>query len=219
MTRRSKKQENVALCYRMQQMVNEANLLRNEAARKLYDVPKGYKLITRRDEILFGFALFACVVLTFGGLGLFVWCLDNDWWPGIIVFLVALGVGLMKAAAYKNRPYRVEEHVQDYYVSQVHYEALKTELKRLQTGIVDYDRQYAEQEEYIQKFKERRLDIEDYGGSMWLILKANDFHAIVKATLGLDEIDARLNFSETGYNQLLDTIEFLNQSAGRSPAF
>ncbi len=47
------KKEKAELRLRMMQMVDEANSLRDEAAEKLYDVPKGYKLNGAWDSIRF----------------------------------------------------------------------------------------------------------------------------------------------------------------------
>lgn len=207
------KKEKAELRLKMIRMVNEANSLRDEAAEKLYDVPKGYKLMGARDSIRFWLMSVLCVGLSLGFLRLLEWSMDGGEDVAHIAVAIAcmlfLGIGMVKASAAKNRPYKVEEHMQDYYANEVHCNALAEELERLKTGIADYDRQYEEQKEYIQKFIDHHQEVGDYG-CMIIVLKANDFHARVKMTAEMDDVDCRLKFNETGYKQLTDLLNFFN---------
>lgn len=203
---------------KMSQMVDEANSLRGEAAEKLYDVPKAYNLVTMKSEIRSCFLMFMAVALSLGFLSLFMWSLtpeseDVAHITVAIVCTVLIVAGMMWASVMKSQPYKPEEHEQVYYVNNLHYGLLQDELKRLKHGIADYDRQYAEQEEYILKFREYYQESEDFGGRLELVLKANDFHAHVTAKTDTDEIDCRLKFDQTGYEHLVSLVEILNGKA------
>lgn len=194
---------------RMKAMVDEANVLRDEAAEKLYEVPKAYKLNTLKDEACFYLTIVACLGFALGFMALFYWAMDGEH-IGASVFCVAiLGVGMIVASIAKNRPHKVEEATEDYFVNGSHYVALVTELERLKAGIADYDRQYEEQKEYISRFESCRAEIEKYG-SLKLILKANDFHAQVKITTTITEMNCRLLFDEDGYRRLKNIIELFD---------
>lgn len=211
-----KKEEKAELHYKMMQMVEEANSLRDEAAEKMYSVPKGYKLNGAWDDIRFYLTMVLDVALCVGFMRLFWWSLSDGEDVLHIAVAVAcvmlLGIGFVKAGAAKNRPYRVEEHLQDYYASEAHCGALAEELNRLRAGIADYNRQYEEKKEYIQKFRERQPEVGDYG-SLAVVLKANDFHAQVKMTAPMDEVDCRLEIDETGYKQLIDFLDLFDNRA------
>jgi len=201
---------------KMAPMIAEANALRSEAAEKMYDVPKGYKLIGVWDDIRCCLMMIVDVVLCIGFLMLFRWSLSGDdvvHIVGAIVCVTALGISMMLASVAKNRPYKVKEHVREYYANDAYYNDLVQELERLKTGIAQYDQQYKEREKYIQKFRNIATEIEDYGGALRLVMKAGDFHAHVKMSDNKNQIDCRLKFTKDGYNQLLDLIKLIDGGA------
>ena len=208
--RLQKRQERLELRAQMMQMVEEANSLRDEAAEKMDGVRLSYRLEAPWADARFllmsaGMALLAMVVI-----GTFSWVLDNN---SVIadVMTIALVVGFLKMSFERNRPYKAEEHEEVYCVNQNHYAVLVQDLNRLKAGIAEYDRQYAEQEEYIQKFRERVIEVEDFGGSVESHLKAGDFHARVKIVTAMNEVNCRLKFNQKGYTQLLDIMRFFNE--------
>lgn len=216
-SRKIQKEEKAKLRYKMARIVDEANSLRDEAAEKMYDVPKGYKLNSIWDDVFFWLMEIAAVALGFGYLALFWWSLNGRGMVHTLVLIgciVILGTWAVVGCNARQRPYRVEEHVRDYYVNEIHYADLAKELVRLKTGIADYNRQYSEREEYIQKFTKKCIEavVEDYG-SMELVLKANDFHVRVSMATATDEVNCRLELGKDGYKQLLAIIEFFYNSA------
>jgi len=204
------KRKKAELTHCMMRMVDEANSLRSEAAEKMYGVPKGYKLITKRVESRNCVLFFVAFAFYLSAMGIIMWCLDHEYFFPIVLLAVILCFGMIWISSVKSRRYDVTEHTDEFFINEAHCEALAVELGRLRAGIADYDRQYAEQEEYILKFKEHCTEVEDYG-SLTLVLKANDFHAHVKMSTDTDEVDCRLKFNEADYGRLIGFIEFFNK--------
>lgn len=195
----------------MEEMIHEANDLRDEAAVKMYDVPKRYKLNDKWDDVRFGLTILVALIAAVGFMLLLCWSMENDHMVISVFCLVAFGIGMVRSSVAKNRPFKVEEEVKDYYVNELYYGALAKELARLKTGIADYNRQYEEQKDYISKFKNYMDEVEDYGGKMSLILKANDFRAQLQIKTSGDEVDCGLKFNESGYRQLKEIVGFFAQ--------
>lgn len=206
-----KKKERADLIYRMTQMVNEANSLRDEAAEKMYDVPKGYELFTAQKIACLWLKMGVCIMIALGGLWLVKQAFDGDFVIMACVFILALGCTMMATYISKNRPYRIEENEQDYCVNAAHCEALEAELKRLKAGIAQYDQEYEERKEYIQKFEDFCPEVNDWGRLLFTF-KAGNFHARLKIRTGMDEVDCRLDFDEDGYKRLTDTIDWFNKN-------
>lgn len=205
----------------MRSMVDEANALRDEAAEKIYAVPKAYRLSILEDEVCYALIMVVYLGFALGFMALFKWAMEGDH-IGVSVFCtILLSVGILTTSVARNRSCKAEETMEVrsinrkaeetmdvYYVNECCCVALATELRRLKAGIADYDRQYEEQKEYISRFESCRAKIEKYGsGSLKLILKANDFHARVKITTAISEMNCRLLFDEDGYRRLKCIIE------------
>lgn len=206
-----KKKEKADLIYRMTQMVNEANSLRDEAAEKMYDVPKGYELLTTRKMVRSGLTMGGVVLLGLGGLWLVGRALEGDFVIMACIFTLALGCAMMATYISNHRPYKIEENEQEYCINAAHCEALEAELKRLKAGIAQYDQEYEERKEYIQKFEDFCPEVNDWGRLLFTF-KAGNFHARLKIRAGMDEVDCRLDFDEDGYKRLTDTIDWFNKN-------
>lgn len=206
-----KKKERADLIYRMTQMVNEANSLRDEAAEKMYDVPKGYELLTTRKIVCSGLMMGGVVLLGLGGLWLVGRALEGDFVIMACIFTLAVGCVMMATYISNHRPYKIEENEQEYCINTAHCEALEAELKRLKAGIAQYDQEYEEWKEYIQKFEDFCPEVNDWGRLLFTF-KAGNFHARLNIKTGMDEVDCRLDFDEDGYKRLTDTIDWFNKN-------
>lgn len=208
MTTRSK-EEQAKLRAEMQEMVDELNELRDEAAEKVGDVPKSYKLNTWKDDMKFWLGFFGLALVGVMAVATFMWCLEHEVWLGIVAYIVVSFYAMLFVDAYRRRPYMVEEHVHDYWANDVHYNSAAKELKRLKEGIAEYDRLYEEKKEYIQKFEECIPEVGDFG-SLILVLKASGFYALLKMRDALNEVNCRLEFDEGGHEILMSNIRFFN---------
>lgn len=197
--------EKAELQAKMQRMVDEANSLRDEAAEKMYGIPKGYKLNTTLDDAKFYLTTLLYVVLAFAFLAAFRWSINEEHAVVSMILTFILCIGMLAASAAKNRPYHADESVKDFYVNDAWCGELSEELNRLKTGIESYDRQYAEQEEDIAKFRQYTYKISEVlgqSGDLDLVLKAYDFHAVLKLEAGEEKVNLRLAFNEADYNQM-----------------
>lgn len=205
-----RKQQEAELKNRMTLMVERANTLRNEAAQKMDSIPKAYELIYGWKDVS---SYLECVLM--GALAVvwffcFVYWMEHDSYIPVAASATLLAAITIVASAYRNRPYRIEDEIKSYYVNMNHYDTLNTELQRLTDGIADYDRQYEEQKEYIQKFRDLATEVGDYAGTMDFVLKAGDFHVSIKMSDGMDELDCRLSFTQGAYEQFTKTLSYFN---------
>lgn len=203
--------EKAELRAKMQYMVDEANAMRDEASEKMYEIPKGYKLNTPWEWTKFLLVAIAEVTVCVAWFGALMWGVDGDDTLCVVVAIMCMAIFYIAgfwAVAEKNRPYRIEEHVKDFYINNLWYDELNAELNRLKAGIEDYNRQYAEQEEYIKKFRQYAYTISELlgqSGDLDIVTKAYDFHAVLKLEVFEEKLKLRLEFNEEDYNQM-DTL-------------
>lgn len=206
------KEEQVKLREEMQWIVDELNKLQDEASEKVGDVPKKYVLNSWGDDAMFWLMSVVSAIFFVTAVVSFMRALWRKDWFIIIVYVVVWFLVIYLVDSYRRRPYRVEEHVCNYWVNDTCLYLAAKELERVRAGIAKYDQQYEEQKEFIQKFDEYRLEIEDWG-SLHFVLKASGFYAHLRIVTGMDDVDCRLKFNPDGYKRLTDTIEWFNQNA------
>lgn len=201
----------------MQHMVDEANAMRDEASEKMYEIPKGYKLNAPWEWAKFLLVAIAEVAVCVAWFGALMWSVDGEGAlraAVAIICMVTFYIAGFWAVAEKNRPYHIEEHVKDFYVNNLWYDELNAELNRLRAGIADYDRQYAEQKEYIEKFRQYPWPIVDDQlgvGNLEIVLRAYDFHATLRLETCEEKLNLRLKFNETDYEQMDELIKRFEQ--------
>lgn len=205
------KAEKTELRKKMQCMVDEANSLRNEASEKMYNIPKGYKLyaVGRTAKFRHDAQIYLTIAVVY--MVAFAWSMSGSSAIHHVVQCACscvLGCGAVMISKVMHCLCHPEAYTRRFYVEYRCYDELADEIGRLRAGIAEYNRQYAEQEEYILKFKQYTWPIidEQLGvGSLEIVLKAYSFHATLRFRMGEETFSLRLDFNETGYNQM-DTL-------------